>query len=136
MGKTTTEETKHDEGPRSFAYVLQQIGDGDLHDELGLELQKLVGRAFALALVPVGEVRALLTLKLSIKAMANGAIAVAGDFSSKAPTAPKAGSVFYATKGNNLTLENPRQQKLPLKEVPQPKTQVKELAEDRPVRGV
>lgn len=125
------------EGPRSFAVMLQQIGDGELHDDLGLRMQELVGNLRAFSERYQREGKGTLTLTLNVIAAGNGTIAVAGDVKVKTPTPKRAGSVFWPTAANNLTLENPRQQKLPLKEVPQPRRDVKDLSTDAPpVRSV
>lgn len=136
--KTTTEdETPSEEGPRSFSVLLQQVGDGDLHDELGLRMQELVAFLTAHSDRYQREAKGSLTLVLNIVAMGNGSLAVVGDIKTKTPTAKRAGSIFWRTPGNNLSVENPRQQKLPLREVPGGAARTKDLSgEAAPARGL
>lgn len=132
-----TEEAPKDEGPRAFAVLLQQIGDGELHDELGLRMQELVATVSQFSDRFQREGKGTLTLVLGVTALGNGTITIAGDIKTKTPSAKRAGSVFFRTPGNNLSVENPRQQKLPLREVPQSRTQPKDLSTDpTPARGI
>lgn len=130
------DEAEEAEGPRNFGHFLSQIGDGDFHDECGLKLQELVANLTAFSDRYQANGKGTLTVVLSVIAMGNGQVHVAGDIKTKTPTAKRAGSVFWRTKGNNLAVENPRQQKLNLREVPLPQTKTKDLSNDRPVRGV
>ncbi|MDX6480328.1 MAG: hypothetical protein QOG85_838 [Gaiellaceae bacterium] len=131
------DETPKDEGPRSFTRLLEQVGEGDLELELATKMQELVGSLKAFSDKFQREGKGTLTLVLNVSAHGNGTVTVAGDIKTKTPTAKRAGSVFWLTPGNNLAVENPRQQKLPLKEVPPPKTHTKDIsAEAPPVRGV
>lgn len=123
------------EGTRSFAVTLQQIGDGSLHAELSETLQKLCGDLSAHAIQFGADAKGTLTLTLALKASANGVVGVAGDVKTKAPKAPRVGSVFWLTKGNNLTPDNPRQQKLGLREVVGPAAPTHDLDDNRPVRN-
>lgn len=106
------------EGPRGFAPFLQQIDDGELHTELSKTTQQLVGELYDFADRYRRPGKGTLTVTLSFSVDGNGAIAVAGDVKTKTPKKPRAASVFFRTPGNNLSIENPRQQKLPLREVP------------------
>lgn len=138
MAKTTNEkDDTDDEGPRGFGVILSQIGDGELHEDLSARLQLLVTDCRAYAERYERKGKGTLTLVLSVSALDNGAIEVSGDIKAKHPQAKSAGSIFWPTKGNNLTLDHPRQQKLPLKEVSFERPKTKDISpEDRPVRGV
>jgi hypothetical protein len=109
---------KQEEGQRAFGALLTQVDDGTLHDEATSALHalntKLAEHAERYGAIAKGAI----TLKLSIAMKPNGTAEVSGEIVSKEPKAPKAGSVFWLTKGNNLSPDNPRQQKLPLREVP------------------
>lgn len=139
MAKTTNEPTEpaEDEGARSFANALRMIGDGDLHDDAGAKLRELLAECSAYTERFESDGKGTLTLTISVKTHANGSVAVTGEVKTKAPSKPKAGSTFWLTRGNNLTADNPRQQKLPLREVPGGRREVKDLgADDRTIRGV
>jgi hypothetical protein len=123
-----------DEGARSFSVVLAQVGDGDLHDELGDRLHELVGELKHQVEYFQRDAKGTLSLKLNVHARGDGSVVVTGDVAIKKPTRRRAGSTFFLTPGANLTLENPRQQKLPLREVPQGSRGVKDLPANREVR--
>jgi hypothetical protein len=108
-----------------------------LTEELGAKLRELVGSVTEFSERYQREGKGTLTLVLNVKALGNGSIAVAGDVKTKLPVAKRAGSLFWPTKGNNLTIENPRQQKLPLREVPPTRNETKDIGTaDRTARPV
>lgn len=126
-----------DEGTRSFAVLLQAVDEGALHAELGEAVQHVTKELSKIVDLGAKNAKGTLTLKLSFDARANGTITLTGDVTTKTPKPVRGGSVFWATKGNNLSPENPRQQKLPLREVPASQRRTKELpAEDRPARSI
>lgn len=112
---TTTETT---EAPRGFAVLVQQIEDGDLHAEISAAIQALNGKLDDYVRAYESTAKGEITIKLAFTAHPNGTVGVHGTVTSKAPPRKKRGSVFWLTKGNNLSPENPRQTKLPLREVP------------------
>lgn len=126
-----------DEGARSFAVLLQNVDDGCLHAELGEAVQEVTKELSKVIDQGAQKAKGVLTLKLTFDARSNGTITLTGDVVTKTPKPVRGGSVFWATKGNNLSLENPRQQKLPLREVPNASRRTKDLpAEDRPARSI
>lgn len=125
-----------EEGPRSFARLLEQIGEGDLEIELAAKMFELVAQCRGFADRYSREGKGTLTLVLNVAALGNGTVTVAGDIKTKTPTAKRAGSVFFLTAGGNLSVENPRQQKLPLREVPTGPRAAKDISADMPSRGV
>jgi hypothetical protein len=120
MAKTTTPETEiqKEEGARGFAPFLQQVDDGELHLEVSKTTQELIGDLYAYANKYQRDGKGTLTLTLNFAVHGNGGISVVGDVKTKKPKTPRAPSMFFRTPGNNLSLENPRQTKLPLREVP------------------
>lgn len=113
----TTEEPKAKEGPRGFAVMLQQVHDGELHGELSTELQKLVSKLGDHSTKFQKPAKGAITLTLNITAV-GATVEVVGDVKVKAPKVPRSRSIFWSTSGGNLSVENPRQTKLPLREVP------------------
>jgi hypothetical protein len=66
-------------------------------------------------------------ITLKIKLIANEEVITAGyAVAVKEPPQRNKASSFWVTKGGNLTVENPRQTKLPLKEVPRAQEDVRE----------
>lgn len=127
-----------DEGTRSFAFLLQQIGDGTLHGQASDELRRVVSELSALAQRVDAKVKGGLTIKLSLSAKPNGTVEVDGVVEAKLPKPRAAGqSVFWISKGGNLSVDNPRQQRLPLREVTPPPREAAIVAElPKPVHGV
>ncbi|MCL2726307.1 MAG: hypothetical protein FWD69_17945 [Polyangiaceae bacterium] len=128
--ETSTTEASEDEGDRSFAVFLQQIEDGAFHAEISSELRALSVKLDEHVTTYGVDAKGSLTITISLAAMRNGTIAAIGDVKKKEPKAKRAGGVFWLTKGKNLTLENPRQQKLPLREVPANNDRVRDLPVD------
>lgn len=106
------------EGPRSFENFLRSIDDGSIADEAASKLHVLTGTLSDLVGVYGGTAKGVLTITVNLSALANGTVDVLADVKVKEPKPKRARSVFYVTKGRNLSLDNPRQQKLPLREVP------------------
>lgn len=141
MGKkhdeTSEEEQPKDEGARGFAPFLQQVDDGELHTELSATLQKHVSELFLYANRFQRDAKGSITLTLNFAVLGNGNVMVAGDVKTKTPKTPRAASMFFRTQGNNLTIENPRQQKLPLRDVGGTREKPKDIAaEAAPPRGL
>jgi hypothetical protein len=105
------------EGPRGFAVLLQRIDDGELHEELSTTLQELTEKLTEHAERTESTAKGSITITLSLAAKANGTVSVEADVKTKEPKAKRPGSVFWVTDGNNLSSENPRQTRLPLREV-------------------
>ena len=135
MKEQKTETKAEQEGARGFSVTLQTLDEGRVHAELSETLQKLAGELSDFA-NNFGKAKGTLTLALNLEADSNGLVAVVADIKTKSPKIPHGRSIFWLTKGNNLTPENPRQQKLPLREVPT--SQVRDIpADEKPAaRGV
>lgn len=123
------------EGPRGFSPLLQHVDDGDLHDELSRELQRIAQVCRDHARRFQRPAKGTLTLTLTLTA-AGDTVGVRGEVKTKEPKATRAGSVFWMTPAGNLTVENPRQQKLPLREVPASTTRTKDLSAEPPTRAL
>ncbi len=128
---------KVDDGPRGFAVIVQEIEDGALHAEISDALQKLNRALDEHVSAYETTARGELVIKLTLKAEPNGTVAVHGEVKTKTPPKRKRGQVFWLTKGNNLSPENPRQTKLPLRDVTPPAAKPIDVpAEAQPVRSV
>jgi hypothetical protein len=112
------EEIDVDEGARGFAILIQQLADGAFHAELSEEMQGVCKKLSELAYAYGSKQRGTLTLTLSLSASDNGTVTVDADVKTKTPKPRRETSLFFMTKGSNLVRENPRQRKLPLREVP------------------
>ena len=109
------------EGARSFAFMLHHINDGGFHSELSETLQKVIAQLRDHAEAhTVGK--GSMTIKLNFTVEKDGIVSVDTDVATKLPKEKRGRSVFWTTEGNNLTAENPRQQRLPIRDVSAPVT--------------
>lgn len=128
---------KADEAPRGFAVLIQQIEDGECHGELSEAVQTMTQKLMDHLEKYGVDAKGSITLTLGFAARRNGTIEVQADVKAKHPKAKRAGSVFWATKGGNLSVDNPRQTRLPLREVPNGAAAPRDVPTDaRPARTV
>lgn len=128
--------TKRDEGPRSASVLLQHIDDGELHSELSETIQRVSTELVEIAEHASGKASGTITLTLKLAAKSNGTVAVSADVKSKTPKVVRPGSTFWLTDGGNLSPENPRQAKLPLKPVEAPAAARELSNETANIRGL
>lgn len=121
-----------EEGSRSFGEFLRQVCDGDVLTEATNELHRLMDIMAAEAEACRGEKKGRLSLVFDFNVDARGAVGITYDVTCKEPKKARSGGVAWLTRGRNLTFENPRQQKLPLVEVPSRRT----VAQDEPAGPV
>lgn len=101
------------EGRRPFAAWLQEQRGGLTHAELGDALAEVVA-----AVVEHGKVGTL-TYTVKIKPSGDGvSVFVTDTITRKAPEGDRSAALFFADEDGNLTRKDPRQQELPLREVP------------------
>lgn len=105
------------EEPRSFAVLLHELGEGSLLALLSSELQEVVNKCQDYALSEGAPGNGEIVLKLTLKAEKNGTCAVRSEVKSKAPRPKLPPAALWISKGGNLLIENPRQQRLALKDV-------------------
>lgn len=109
-----------DEGPRSFTRFFENVAEGCANVDAAVELQQLVGKLKEHAVATRDVAKGELTIKLSFKCDDTGVVGVGYDIKTKEPPKRRRASVFWTTAGNNLTVDNPRQQELPLRAVDTP----------------
>lgn len=110
----------NEEGPRSFAVVFQTIADGEAHTEASEEMQALLKLLQDEARNTNGSASGSMTIKLGLKVDAKGVATISYSVDVKKPTKKRPGATMWVTKGGNLSPDNPRQQKLPLRDVSSP----------------
>ena len=103
-----------DEHVRPFGAFLHEQRNGLLHAELSDGLHDLLA-----AVRDVGK-GGTLTLTVRVKPAGSDAttVIVADDLKVKLPQGDRGESIFYITDDNNLSREDPRQQKFELREAP------------------
>jgi hypothetical protein len=100
---------------RLFADVLRDMRGGLSHEELSTALQQLVRQCCETG--RGGEI----TYTLSIKPTKSAeAVEIADKIGLKEPRNERGSSLFFVTSGFDLTRNNPRQERLDLREVPAP----------------
>lgn len=103
-------------GPRNFNHFLSQVQHGGLHDELSSTLQDVNNQLSEVA-GDVGKAKGTMTIVLSFAHERNGIVSVNADIKTKLPKISRASTVFWTTETGNLVNEDPRQQRLALREV-------------------
>jgi hypothetical protein len=112
-----TTEKENDEGARSFAVLLQGIGDGELNAELSETLHGMNAKLSNHA-VDFGKAKGTLTLTIEVDIDREGVVTLTPDVKTKLPKPARKKGRYWLTAGNNLSPENPKQTKLNLREVP------------------
>lgn len=127
---------KDAEGTRAFGVFIAQVNDGELHSELSETTQKTMTELRDYAVTFSRDAKGTITLVLGFSVDEHGVTRVTSEVKTKLPKRPKASSTFWLTANNNLALENPRQQKLKLREVA-PSEAARDLpSETKAVRNV
>jgi hypothetical protein len=117
MSKDKKTDEPAEEGARSFLVFLRDLGEGEAESELSYQLHELCKRIQEEASAQGSKVRGALSLKLRIVAEPKGPVGISYDVETKSPKRKTSPAVMWLTKGGNLTPDNPRQQRLGLREV-------------------
>jgi hypothetical protein len=113
---------KTQEGPRDYGRFLALVADGACLSECSAELQRIVGLISSEACSRDEKVTGSFTVKLKITIDPKGHADVGYDILVKEPKKTRPTSLFFVTKGDNLSDEMTRQPKLPVREAPAPRT--------------
>lgn len=103
---------------RCFSQLIACLEDGGTNDKLTRILQNTIDELVQHTLDHGGKPKGSISLSLSI-AMDGGTIDIVPSINNKLPKAPNARTTYFLNQKNMLTLQNPKQQELPLKEVGQ-----------------
>lgn len=109
--------TKAEEGVRSAAVLLAQVDDGALNAEFSERLHETVQKLYEHAVETAKDAKGRVSLTLDLAVSEKGFVGLRGTVETKIPKRKASLSHFWISPGGNLTVENPRQQKLPLREV-------------------
>jgi len=108
-----------EEGARSFLVTLAALEDGQLAADLTAKQHDLAKKLAAGAAV-AGRAKGSLSLRLTLNVDAGGTVQIDGEIVVKEPKTLRSRTVMWLSKGDNLVAENPKQIRLPLREVPAP----------------
>lgn len=114
---TTKNDTRKEEGPRSFALFTQKLDDGEAEVRLSEELHELIKTLRDTASDRRDTAVGGMTVTFKFEVEPNGSVEIAYQTSVKLPSKRSGKAVMFLTPGANLTPENPKQQKLPFREV-------------------
>lgn len=105
---------------RSFADVLREVSGGRAYENANARLAEVV--AGVLDSRKAGEI----TLKLKVTPNGDNTVKVTVQTTAKVPEPNIGDSIFFASEDGDLTRDDPRQEKLPLREVPRISGELKE----------
>lgn len=102
---------------RQFADVLRDLAGGTTYEDLTAGL--------ALVVEAVQDTRKMgeVSVKLKVKPNGESSVIITDEIKLKAPEATRGETVFFTTAGGNLLRDDPKQDKLPLREVSAPADQ-------------
>lgn len=96
---------------RPFADVVRQIDGGVFYDDLTAQLAEVVQAVSATG--KTGE----LTLKLKVKPNGSNSVSIIEQVTAKVPEPPRGATIFFVTEAGDLLRDDPRQAKLPLRDM-------------------
>lgn len=116
--------------PRSFAVFLTTLGGGDAEVQASQELLLIAKAVAAQARAQRKEVKGSLTLKLAFACDEGGVVDVTYAIERKEPKPRRPSTVLWVDKTGNLVTENPKQGRLPIRDVSSKKGPAREVARD------
>lgn len=100
----------------SFSQFIAQVDEGGLHHDLSVEVENIVAALNDAKHAGAKSPGAKLAINLAFK-LDGQVIEVVGDFKTTLPKMKREKSVFWATARNRLTRNNPKQQRLPFRDI-------------------
>lgn len=101
---------------RPFADVLRDLSGGQTYETLTLDLANVVQEVIRT------QKAGAITLTLNISANGPGSVQIADTIKTKVPEMAKGKTLFFATEAGTLTRDDPRQEKLALRDVTEPRS--------------
>lgn len=115
------------EGPRSFAEMFRHIDGGSFAIEVSKEVYDLNAKLEQIA-SGQGKAKGELTIKLKFEHDNKGRVDVATDLTVKSPKEQRSKSVFWMTRGGNLSPNNPKQVEMNFRDVNKPAEPARDVA--------
>lgn len=100
----------------SFSQFIAQVDEGGLHHDLSVEVENIVAALNDAKQAGAKSPAAKLAITLAFR-LDGQVIEVVGDFKSTMPKVKREKSVFWSTAKNRLTRNNPKQQRLPFRDI-------------------
>lgn len=101
---------------RAFADVLRDLSGGTTYETLTLDLANVVQEVIRT------QKGGAITLSLTISPNGLGSVQIAESIKTKVPELAKGKTLFFATEAGTLTRDDPRQEKLALRSVDDPRS--------------
>lgn len=101
---------------RPFADVLRDLSGGTTYETLTLDLANVVQEVIRT------QKGGSICLTLNIAPNGVGSVSIGDTIKTKVPELPKGKTLFFATEAGTLTRDDPRQEKLALRTVDDPRT--------------
>lgn len=117
-----------DEGARSFARMLEEISDGELHGDASSAVHRLLEQLHAQALTTGQTVGGRVTLNLDFAVDQKRNVEIGGAVKVTSPSAPKRKATLWLTPGCNVAFAPPERQRGPVREVRAPVESPREVA--------
>jgi len=118
-----------DSGARSFAHTLSLLEDGGFNAAVSLDVKALLAKLEAHA-EHFDKATAELDIKIKFSMDKLGQVELKAEYKLKEPKVVRPRSIFWMNKDGHLENENPRQQKLALRDIGARKA-ARDVAEDR-----
>lgn len=121
-----------DESPRSFGHFFGMLDDEQAQATASRELHDLLKVLREEAVARHGTVKGTLTLKIDLKCDELEQVEATYAIDTKEPKRKSSKSLYWLDRKGFLTVENPRQQVLPLREVSAQGAALRNVENDRP----
>ena len=102
---------------RSVAVLITELDAGQFHRDLNHDLRRLNRDISHLIDQGMDKVKGKLTITLTLTGRRNGAVHILSDSKLATPKVPRVETVRYLNREGNLEKDDPRQEKLPLRDV-------------------
>lgn len=124
----------NDTGTHDFGVLVGTFDSGKLRNEASRQLKELIENLQDQATQTCRSAKGKLTVDFDFNIDPTGLAKVHAEVTKKLPKPVRAGDAFFVTKGG-LSRKNPKQQELPLREVPAA-GDVLEAAHNQDVKGI
>lgn len=105
------------EGPRSFARMIEEVSDGELQSDAANATHKLLQSLYEMARETNTVASGKLTMTLDFTVDAKRNVEIVGNVAVKSPSAPKRTANYWLTQGANVSFDPPERQRGPVREV-------------------
>lgn len=107
---------------KQIADVLRELAGGQTYDEINGQLQEIVEAVRETG--KIGE----MTIKLKFRPNGEHSVVIQDTVTAKVPEPPRGDTVFFVDAAGGLLRDDPRQPKLPLREVAEDNEPAREVA--------